>query len=64
MQTLKFLNTKAWEAQSLFFDVLLSEMAEFKIEIALRLQVYKMRMRGWAGVDKGQKWNTTGGCWK
>lgn len=46
MQTLKFLNTKAWEAQSLFFDVLLSEMAEFKIEIALRLQVYKMRMRG------------------
>lgn len=46
VQTLKFLNTKAWEAQSLFFDVLLSEMAEFKIEIALRLQVYKMRMRG------------------
>lgn len=62
MQTLKFLNTKAWEAHSLFFDVLLSEMAEFKIDIALRLQVYKMRTRGWAGVDNGQKWNTTGGC--
>lgn len=28
------------------FDVLLSEMAEFKIDIALWLQAYKMLMRG------------------
>ena len=46
------------------FDGMLNETAEYKIDIALWLQAYKMLICGWAWVDNGQKWNITWGCWK